>query len=224
MFDFKEFFGLAPDKILLALGQTLYMVGIALIIGTLIGVPVGFILVLTKRSDSTVSRWIYAILNQIINIIRSIPFVILLIFIQPFTKIVIGTTIGSTAAIVPLAIYIVPYMSRLIEGVILEVNPGIVEAAESMGATTFQTVRYFLFPETFASIILSLTSSAIALIGASAMAGMVGGGGIGNLALTYGYQRFNTPLMVLTVIISILLVQLIQTIGSRLYTKLKNHA
>lgn len=224
MENFKEIFGVTPERIFLNLGQTLYMVGVALLIGTIIAIPLSFILVITRPNGFAEKKGVYWILSQIINIIRSIPFVILLIFIMPLTNLIVGTRIGSTAAIVPLTIYIIPYMARVIEGPILEVNPGITETARSMGATTFQTIRYFLFPEAFPTIILSLTTCAIALINASAMAGTIGGGGIGNLAMVYGYQSMNTPLMIIAVIILVVLVQGIQTLGNFLFSKIKHHS
>ncbi len=139
-----------------------------------------------------------------INIVRSIPFVILLVAIMPITRAIVGTTIGSTAALVPLVVYISPYLARLMENSLLEVNPGILEAAEAMGASTWQVIRYFLLPETLGSIVLALTTGTIGLLGASAMAGYVGGGGVGDLALTYGYQRMNTPLMIFTVVVLVI--------------------
>ncbi|NYS36733.1 ABC transporter permease subunit, partial [Streptococcus danieliae] len=124
----------------------------------------------------------------IINIFRSLPFIILLIAIVPFTKLIVGTSIGTSAAIVPLTVYVAPYIARLVENSLLEVNSGVIEAAHSMGASPFQIIRYFLLPEALGSLILALTTSIIGLIGATAMAGAVGGGGIGDLALAYGYQ------------------------------------
>ena len=157
------------------------------------------------------------------NIVRSVPFVILLVTIMPLTRAIVGTTIGSTAALVPLIFYISPYMARLVENSLLEVNSGIVEAARAMGATTFQTIWNFLLPEALGSIVLALTTGTIGLLGASAMAGYVGGGGIGDLALTYGYQKFNTPLMIFTVIILIIVVQLLQALGNALSRRLREH-
>ena len=136
-------------------------------------------------------------------------------YIMPLTKALVGTRVGSTAALVPLTCYIAPYLARLIENALLEVDSGIIEAAQSMGATTLQTIFKFVLPESKGAIILGITTGTVGLLGATAMAGAVGGGGVGDLALTYGYQRFNTPLMTSTVIILIIFVQLIQAIGSR---------
>ncbi len=212
---------ITTDLFIQAIVETLYMVGWSLLIGTLIGGPLGILLVVTRKGGVLENRLLYNILNPIINIIRSLPFIILLIAIIPFTRFVVQTTIGTEAAIVPLIIYIAPYIGRLVENSILEVNPGILEAAESMGATPFQVIWYFLLPEAFGSLILSITTAAIGLLGATAMAGTVGGGGVGSLALTYGYQRFDTFVMVITVIVLIILVQVIQSLGTFLARKVR---
>jgi len=212
---------ITTDLFIQAIVETLYMVGWSLLIGTLIGGPLGILLVVTRKGGVLENRLLYNILNPIINIIRSLPFIILLIAIIPFTRFVVQTTIGTEAAIVPLIIYIAPYIARLVENSILEVNPGILEAAESMGATPFQVIWYFLLPEAFGSLILSITTAAIGLLGATAMAGTVGGGGVGSLALTYGYQRFDTFVMVITVIVLIILVQVIQSFGTFLARKVR---
>ena len=212
---------ITTDLFIQAIVETLYMVGWSLLIGTLIGGPLGILLVVTRKGGVLENRLLYNILNPIINIIRSLPFIILLIAIIPFTRFVVQTTIGTEAAIVPLIIYIAPYIARLVENSILEVNPGILEAAESMGATPFQVIWYFLLPEAFGSLILSITTATIGLLGATAMAGTVGGGGVGSLALTYGYQRFDTFVMVITVVVLIILVQVIQSLGTFLARKVR---
>lgn len=158
-----------------------------------------------------------------INTIRSLPFIILLVAIIPFTRFLVHTSIGTNAAIVPLIIFIAPYIGRLVENSLLEVNPGILEAAEAMGATPFQVIWHFLLPEAFGSLILSLTTATIGLIGATAMAGTVGGGGIGDLAISYGYQRFYTVIMIFTVIVLIIFVQGIQSFGNWLARKVRRH-
>lgn len=217
--DFIDLIGISPERIILSIEQTIYMVLIALVIGAIVGIPLGIVLVLTRDDGILKNKFVFSILNSIINIIRSIPFVILLIFIMPVTRGLIGTTIGSDAAIVPLVFYISPFIARLVEGSLLEVDKGIIEAAEAMGANTFQIIWYFLLPEALGSLILALTTGTIGLIGASAMAGIIGGGGVGDLALTHGYQRMNTPLMVVTVIILVIFVQLIQSLGNYLSRK-----
>lgn len=211
------------DQFLQAIVDTLYMVGFSLFIGALIGIPLGILLVVTRSGGVLENKFLYAILNPIINILRSLPFIILLVAIIPFTRLIVQTSIGTAAAIVPLIIYIAPYIGRLVENSLLEVNPGIIEAAESMGATPFQVIWHFLLPEAVGSLILSLTTATIGLIGATAMAGTVGGGGVGDLAIVYGYQRFDTFVMVVTVIVLIILVQGIQSLGNYLARKARRN-
>ncbi|MEY9979459.1 methionine ABC transporter permease [Lysinibacillus sp. RC79] len=213
---------ISPDIIWQAVIETIYMVSVSLLIGTLLGLPLALFLVLTRPNGIKENKIVYFILNSIINIIRSLPFIILLVAIVPFTRLIVGKTYGTEAAIVPLIIYIAPFIARLVETSLLEVNPGIIELAKSLGAKPLQIVRHFLIPEALASIILTLTTATIGLIGATAMAGTVGGGGIGNLAISYGYQRFNTFVIVLTVVILIFIVQLIQTLGSYLAKKIRH--
>ena len=205
-----KIFNVTVERLLLNGGQTLYMVGCSLLAGTVIGTLLALVLVFCRKGGLAENRVIYAIVSAFINVVRSVPFAILLVTIMPFTRAIVGTTIGSTAALVPLIVYISPYLARLIENSLLEISPGILEAAKAMGATSFQIIRYFLIPETLGSIVLGLTTGTVGLLGASAMAGYVGGGGVGDLALTYGYERMNTPLMLLTVIILVVLVQLLQ--------------
>ena len=203
--------------------ETLYMVGFSLIIGSIVGFFIAIVLWLTRKGGLKENPLLYTILNGFINIIRSTPFIILLVCVMPFTKIIVGTRIGTRAAIVPLVIYTAPFLARLLETSLLEVGGGIIEAAQSMGATTFQIIVHFVLPEAFASVILALTTGTIALIGATAMAGYIGGGGIGNIALTYGYQTFNFPLMFATVFILIAFVWIIQSLGNRLSQKRRTH-
>lgn len=197
-----------------AMYETIYMVGISLFIGTLIGIPIAVILVLTRKEGLKPNASIYNVLNVIVNIIRSLPFIILMVAIVPLTRVISGTSIGTTAALVPLTIYIAPYIGRLIENSLLEVPEGILEAAQSMGASTWQTIRYFLLPEAKSSIILAMTTACVGLIGATAMAGVIGGGGVGDLAVSYGYQQFDTVAMIATVVILIIVVQGIQSLGN----------
>lgn len=211
------------DQFLQAIIETIQMVGISLFVGSLIGIPFGILLVITRPGGVLENKALYAILNPIINIIRSLPFIILLVAIVPFTRLIVQTSIGTSAAIVPLIIYIAPYIGRLVENSLLEVNPGILEAAEAMGATPFQVIWYFLLPEAVGSLILSLTTATIGLIGATAMAGTVGGGGVGDLAIVYGYQRFDTVVVVATVCILIILVQGIQSLGNTLARKIRRY-
>ena len=219
----QQYLGISPDKLIKAGWETLYMVGFSLIIGSIVGFFIAIVLWLTRKGGLKENPLIYTILNGFINIIRSTPFIILLVCVMPFTKIIVGTRIGTKAAIVPLVIYTAPFLARLLETSLLEVGGGIIEAAQSMGATTFQIIVHFVLPEAFASVILALTTGTIALIGATAMAGYIGGGGIGNIALTYGYQTFNFPLMFSTVFILIAFVWIIQSLGNRLSQKRRPH-
>ena len=219
----QQYLSISPDKLIKAGWETLYMVGFSLIIGSIVGFFIAIVLWLTRKGGLKENPLIYTILNGFINIIRSTPFIILLVCIMPFTKIIVGTRIGTKAAIVPLVIYTAPFLARLLETSLLEVGGGIIEAAQSMGATTFQIIVHFVLPEAFASVILALTTGTIALIGATAMAGYIGGGGIGNIALTYGYQTFNFPLMFSTVFILIAFVWIIQSLGNRLSQKRRTH-
>ncbi|MGG0537299.1 methionine ABC transporter permease [Priestia aryabhattai] len=211
----------SQELILAALWETLYMVSASLLFGALIGIPLGILLVVTRKGHILEKRVIFSILNPIVNIFRSIPFIILLVAIIPFTRFVVGTTIGTTAAIVPLVLHIGPYMARLVENSLLEVNEGIIEAAQAMGASKTQIVFRFLIPEAFPSLILSLTTVTIGLIGATAMAGAIGGGGLGDLAITYGYQRFSTITIVVTVVLLIIIVQGIQSLGNIIERKIR---
>ncbi|MEH6943080.1 methionine ABC transporter permease [Bacillus sp. JJ722] len=209
------------ELILEALWETLYMVSVSLFFGAIIGILLGVTLVVTRKGHILENRIVFSIVNPIVNTFRSIPFIILLVAIIPFTRLIVGTSIGTTAAIVPLVLHIGPYMSRLVENSLLEVDEGIIEAAKAMGATPLQIIFKFLIPEAFPSLILSVTTATIGLIGATAMAGAIGGGGLGDLAITYGYQRFSTITIVVTVVILVVVVQGIQSIGNMLERKLR---
>ncbi|GGZ90167.1 methionine ABC transporter permease [Ignatzschineria ureiclastica] len=202
------------EQFLQAGWETFVMVGVSLVIGTILGSIIGITLVLTRPSGIHASPVFYKVLNTVVNIVRSLPFIILMVAIIPFTRMVVGTSIGTAAAIVPLIIYISPFIGRLVESSLLEVDHGIVEAADSMGASTFQLIWKFLLPEARGSLILNFTTATIGLVGATAMAGAVGGGGIGDLALNYGYQRFDSVAMFYTVVLLIVIVQAIQSLGN----------
>ena len=210
-------------QLLQALYETLYMVSIALFLGAVIGIPLGVLLVITRKQGIWPNIVIHQVLNPLINILRSLPFIILLIAIVPFTKLVVGTSIGTTAAIVPLTVYVAPYIARLVENSLLEVDEGIIEAAKAMGASPLQIIRYFLIPEALGSLVLAITTAIIGLIGSTEMAGAVGGGGIGDLALVYGYQRFDTTVIIITVIVLVIIVQVIQTLGNVLARFIRRH-
>ena len=189
------------------------MVAVATIIAAIIGIPLGITLVTTSRGHILENRFINQILGTIVNIIRSIPFIILMVAIIPLTRIIAGTSIGTTAACVPLTIVAIPFLSRLVETSIRDVDFGLVEAAESMGATPFQIIRKVLIPEALPTIINNITVLIVNLIGASAMAGAIGGGGLGDIAIRYGYHRFRADVMLATIIILIVGVNLIQACG-----------
>lgn len=199
----------------------MYMLGWSMLFGAILGIGIALVLVLTRPGGVTANRFVYTVLNFIINVTRSIPFIILLVALIPFTRFVVGTSIGSQAALVPLTIYITPFIARMVESSLLEVKPGVIEAAQAMGATNWQIIRHFLLPEAYPSIVLSLTTSIVGLLGATAMAGYGGGGGVGDLALTYGHQRFNTPLMVFTIVILVVFVQIMQAFGNWLSRRLR---
>ena len=193
--------------------ETFYMVAVATVIGGIIGIPLGITLVTTSKGHILENRFINQILGTIVNIIRSIPFIILMVAIIPLTRLIAGTSIGTTAACVPLTIVAIPFLSRLVETSIRDVDFGLVEAAESMGATPFQIIRKVLIPEALPTIINNITVLIVNLIGASAMAGAMGGGGLGDIAIRYGYQRFRPDVMLATIIILIVVVNVIQAGG-----------
>ncbi|ADK13707.1 MULTISPECIES: methionine ABC transporter permease [Clostridium] len=211
------------SQIYTAILQTLYMIFIPLLIGSVVGTLLGVLMVVTRPNGILENKYIYNVLNPIVNIFRSLPFIILMVAIVPFTKLIVGSSIGTSAALVPLTIFITPYIARLVENSILEVDSGTIEAAEAMGATSFQIIWHFLLPEAMGSLVLSLTTATIGLIGATAMAGTVGGGGIGDVAISYGYERFDTEVMVITVILLIIFVQFIQTIGNVIARKVRRN-
>ena len=214
-------FSITSDQLILCANQTLYMVFVSLFLGSVIGFILAFILVLTKKNGLKENKVVFTVTSTVINCLRSIPFVILLVFILPVTKAIVGTRIGTTAALVPLITFISPYLARLFENSLLEVKAGIIDAAKAMGANTLQIIFYFWLPEAKGSLILSITIGAMSLLGATAMAGVIGAGGIGDLALTYGYERMNSPLMLFTVIVLIIFVQAIQSIGNYFAKKSK---
>lgn len=204
-----------------ALGETVYMVAVSMIIASIIGVPLGVLLYTTEKGGILESEKVNKIMGGIVNAVRSIPFIILMVAIIPFTRLIVGSAIGTTAAMVPLVIASVPFIGRQVETSLKEVPYGLIEAALSMGATPFQIISKVLLPESMPSIVAQLTTVVIALVGESAMAGAIGGGGLGDLAIRYGYQRFRPEIMIATVIILIILVQLVQFLGTRLSEKLR---
>lgn len=190
------------------------MTGASFVFSLFIGLPLGILLVVTRKGHLLENVAVFNVLNIVINIFRSVPFIILMVAIIPLTRVIVGTSIGTAAAIVPLVFYAGPYIARLIENSLLEVDKGVIEAAQAMGASPGQIIFRFLIPEALSSLVLALTIAIVGLIGASAMAGAIGGGGLGDLAITYGYQRFDTVVMLLTVAILVVLVQGVQSLGN----------
>jgi D-methionine transport system permease protein len=210
------------EVLLVGTGQTLYMVAVALLFTVLIGLPLGILLVGTERGglferpfgSRAVGRVLNRVLDFIVNLGRSVPFIILMIAIIPFTRLVVGTFIGSTAAIVPLAIVAIPFFARMVEISIKEVDPGLTEAAHSLGASRWQIVRKVLVPEALPGMVLGLATTVTSIINFSAMVGTVAGGGLGDVAVRYGYQRYSTIHMVAVIIIIFAIVMILQSIAT----------
>ena len=199
-----------------ALGETVYMVVLSMAVASIIGIPLGVLLHTTDKGQILENFFLNKVIGSIVNAVRSIPFVILMVAIIPLTRLLVGSAIGTTAAIVPLVIASIPFIGRQVETSLKEVPAGLVEAAQSMGATPAQIVMKVLLPEAMPSIVSQLTTVIIALVGESAMAGAIGGGGLGDLAIRYGYQRFRPEVMISTVVVLIVLVQLVQFLGNTL--------
>ena len=200
--------------------DTVYMTVASTFFGYVIGLPMGIALTVTDKDGLKPNAAIYRVLDVISNIVRSIPFLILVILLIPFTRLVVGKSYGSTATIVPLIICAAPYIARLVESSLKEVDKGVVEAAKSMGATNFQIVMHVLLVEGRTSIITGATIAMGTILGYSAMAGTVGGGGLGDIAVRYGYYRWQTDIMIITVILIIILFQLFQNIGMKIAAKM----
>lgn len=201
------------NLILFAIWQTVYMVVVATAVATVFGVPLGMLLFVSRKNGVWPKPILNKIVGTIVNALRSIPFIILLVAIIPFTRLIVGTSIGTNAAIVPLVVGAIPFIGRIVENALNEVPHGLIEASISMGATPCQIMWKVLFPESLPGIINGLTVTVIAIVSYSAMAGAVGGGGLGDVAISYGYQRFDFTVMLITVIILIALVQLLQMLG-----------
>ena len=193
--------------------ETAYMTLVSGFLAGLFGIPLGILLFITQTQGIRANPWCNRILAIVVNAVRSIPFIILMVAIIPLTRLLVGTSIGTTAAIVPLTLAAIPFMARLTESALLKVNPGLIEAGFAMGADPKQIIRYILLPEARSHLIHAITITFITLVGYSAMAGAVGGGGLGDVAITYGYQRFNPLVMLITVVILIAMVQVIQVAG-----------
>ena len=200
--------------------ETLYMIGVLMIFLVIIGLILGTVLVVTSENHIMPSKIINSILSNVINITRSFPFIILLIVLFPLTKLIVGTKIGTTAAIVPLSFAATPFFARMVETALRDIPWGIIEAALAMGSTPMQIIIKVMIPEAMPSIIQAVTTTTIGVLGYSAMAGSIGGGGLGDLAIVYGYQRWRTDIMVITVIVLIVLVVIIQLIGDFISRKI----
>ena len=202
--------------------ETGYMVGVALVLSALVGIPLGILLVITAPRHIKPLPLLHRVLSVVINVGRSLPFIILLVAIIPFTRWLVGTSIGTAGAIVPLTISAIPFMARVVESALLEIDWGVIEAAQAMGGSTRQIIAKVLIPEAVPGLVLGVTMVAVSLISYSAMAGAVGGGGLGDLAIRYGYQRFRGDIMFWTVLVLVVIVQGLQSFGGWLAAKL-NH-
>lgn len=212
-------FGNLIQLLIPALGESLYMVFFSTLFSVLIGTVLGVILVITDKGHILERPKTNKVLGSIINVMRSIPFIILIVAIFPLSRLIVGTTIGSTAAIVPLSIAAAPFVARVVESSLKEVSFGIIEASISVGATVPQIIFDVMLPEALPSLILGLTLTIINIIGYSAMAGAIGAGGLGDLAIRYGYQRFQTDVLIATVIVLVIMVEIIQLAGNLLAAK-----
>lgn len=201
--------------------ETLYMVSMSTFFSLVLGLALAVFMIFTGPHGLRPNPGVYRVLDAVVNLGRSFPFIILLIAIQPLTRLIVGTTIGSTAPIVPLTLAAAPFVARIVEANFLEVDGGVIEAARSFGASDRQIVFGVLFPEALPSIVLNIAVVAITLLGYSAMAGTVGGGGLGDLAIKYGYNRFQVDMMVYSVVVLVIIVQIIQSSGNLLYKKLR---
>jgi D-methionine transport system permease protein len=204
------------NMIMVGIWETLYMVFVSSAISYLLGIPLGIILVVTDIKGIHPVPVLNAVLGIIINLLRSVPFLILLVAVLPFTRMVVGTTLGARAVIVPLVIAAAPYVARMVESSLKEVDAGVIEAANSMGADTLQIVWKVLLPESRPSLLIGAAISITTILGYSAMAGFVGGGGLGTIAINYGYYRYQTDMMLITVAILVIIVQIIQEAGMRM--------
>ena len=203
-----------------AIWETFYVTVLSTALAVVIGLPLGVLLVAgDKNGVLPLPGWLMQILNVVINLLRSIPFLILMIMVFPLSRLIVGTTVGTVATIVPLVVAAFPFVARLVESSLREVNPNIIEAAQSMGASPMQIIVKVMIPESVPSLISNLTIAITTILGYSAMSGIIGGGGLGKIAINYGYYRYKYLIMVFAVILLILLVQLFQTVGTRLTIK-----
>ena len=202
--------------------DTLLMLGGSLVLTVILGIPLGVLLYLSGKGRLAANPMLNAVLSLIVNVLRSVPFIILLIVMLPVTVLLVGTSLGVAGAIPPLVVGAAPFYARLVETALREVDKGVVEATQAMGGSTFQIVTRALLPEALPGIIAGATVTAIALVSYTAMAGVVGAGGLGDLAIRFGYQRFQTDVMAVTVVLLLILVQILQMIGDRLVAKVSH--
>lgn len=212
------------NRILPALRETLFMVSLSSLFSILIGMIMGVMLYVTAKNNIMENKVINNILGTIVNIGRSVPFVILMVAVFPLSKIIVGTSIGSVACIVPLTVAAAPFVARVIESALMELDKGVIEASQSMGASELQIIFKVMLPEAAPSIVSGITITIINIIGYSAMAGTIGGGGLGDVAIRYGYQKFRNDYLWISVIIMVILVQIIQLIGNIIAKKLNKKA
>ena len=204
----------------LALWETVYVTVLATAFALLIGLPLGILLVAGEKNGVLpIPSWLLHIINIVINLLRSVPFLILMIMVIPLTRAIVGTSVGTVASIVPLVIASFPFVSRLVESSLREINPNIIETAQSMGATPLQIIVKVMIPESIPSLLSNITIAITTILGYSAMSGIIGGGGLGKIAINYGYYRYKDLVMILAVILLIILVQIFQTVGTKLATK-----
>lgn len=209
------------QQLLEATGQTLVMVLVSALVAALVGLPLGVLLLVTRKRHILAMKSIHMSIVALVNVLRSIPFIILMVAIIPLTRLLVGSSIGTAAAMVPLAFSAVPFFARIVEGALAEVPQGLIEALQAMGATPMQIITRVLIPEALPAIVRGFTLTAITLVGYSAMAGAIGGGGLGDLAIRYGYQRFEVSVMIETIVILVVMVQLMQFLGDYCAAKLK---
>ena len=207
------------NEMLSGIGQTLYMTLFSTLLAYVLGMPIGVALCVTDKNGLHPVPWVNAVLGAIVNIVRSVPFIILLITVLPFTQWLLGTTLGPSATVVPLVISAAPFIGRRVESSLKEVPAGVLEAARAMGTSNFKIIMKTLIPEAKPSLINGCVITVTTILGYTAMAGYVGGGGLGAIAINYGYYRYNTPVMLVTVLLMVVIVQLFQEIGSRIEKK-----
>ena len=216
----QEALYVVQNEIPFAIWETFYVTVLSTALSVVIGLPLGVLLVAGDRNGVLpLPKWIMSILNVIINLLRSIPFLILMIMVFPLSRLIVGTTVGTVATIVPLVVAASPFVARLVESSLREVNPNIIEAAQSMGASPVQIIVKVMIPESVPSLISNLTIAITTILGYSAMSGIIGGGGLGKIAINYGYYRYKYLVMVIAVILLIILVQVFQSVGTHLTTR-----